>query len=151
MSEGSEQTARDALRAVCGTAAGLVIGTDPLAGLRAVRSIELAARSAVLGYVRACRERGVSWHETGAAAGLNPADDSRLTVAGRAFSLATGPLRHAGSRDFAWPCRTCGEPVADHGPRRAGRRSRAGQPAARGGGRRVALASCLVHGTNPRH
>jgi hypothetical protein len=119
MSEGSEQTARDALLAVGDAAAGLVIGTDPLAGLRAARSIELAARSAVLGYVRACRERGVSWHEIGAAAGLSSADDSGLTVAGRAFTLATDPLRHAWSRDFAWTCRTCGGPVTDHGPGRS--------------------------------
>lgn len=119
MSEGSEQAARDALQAVSDAAAGLVIGTAPLAGLRAARSIELAARSAVLGYVRACRERGVSWHEIGAAAGLSSAGDSGLTVAGRAFTLATGPLRHAWSRDFAWTCRTCGELVTDHGPGRS--------------------------------
>lgn len=83
-------------------AAALVIGTDPVAGLRAVRAIELGAQSAVLGYIRACRETGVTWHEVGAAAGLSARDDTGASAA--------APLHPAWARAVAWTCRPAASP-----------------------------------------
>ena len=43
---------------------------EPLAGLRAIRDIELGARHTARNYIRDARETGHSWHEIGTALGL---------------------------------------------------------------------------------
>lgn len=43
---------------------------EPIAGLRAAREVELAARFCAGGFIRGARETGHDWHEIGAAPGI---------------------------------------------------------------------------------
>jgi hypothetical protein len=95
---------------------------EPLAGMRAARAVELGARHAASGYIRAAREAGHDWHQIGTALGLTPggdADQAGQTVAEAAYTYAAGnpdtqPARRYG-RSFAWTCDTCEHLITDHG------------------------------------
>ena len=95
---------------------------EPLAGLRAARDVELAARSGARDYIRDAREAGRSWREIGTAMGLVPdggADLAGETVGEAAFTYAAGrpdaqtAWRHG--RSFSWTCGSCEGRISDHG------------------------------------
>ncbi len=95
---------------------------EPLAGLRAVRAAELAARALAHRYVRAAREDGHTWGEIGTALGLVAGGDDGAgdTVAEAAFSYAAGPSDSHWNRTYGpsvtWRCPACGGLVSDRGP-----------------------------------
>jgi hypothetical protein len=95
---------------------------EPLAGLRAARAAELAARGLARGYVRAAREDGHTWAEIGAALGLVVGGDDGAgdSIAGAAFRYAAGPPDSHRNRTYGpsvtWRCPACGGLVSDRGP-----------------------------------
>jgi len=93
---------------------------EPLAGLRAAREVELAARYAGRDYIRYAREAGHSWHDIGVALNLSPGGDIGAESVGEAaFTYAAGnpDNEHARryGRSVAWTCNSCDQLISDHG------------------------------------
>ena len=66
---------------------------EPVAGLRAARSLQLAAEGLAHGYIRQAREDGHAWHEIGAALGLaKSATDQETSLSQAAYDHAVGDL-----------------------------------------------------------
>ena len=63
---------------------------EPLAGLRAAREIELAARHTVRTYIRDAREAGHDWHDIGTALNITPreSDHAGASIAEAAYAYA---------------------------------------------------------------
>jgi hypothetical protein len=96
---------------------------EPLAGARAARDLELAARHTARDYIRQAREAGRGWEQIGHALGVTPgadADQAGLTIAEAAYTYAAGnphtdtAIRYG--RSFAWQCRSCEQVISDRGP-----------------------------------
>jgi hypothetical protein len=95
---------------------------EPLAGARAARDLELAAKGAARDYIRAAREAGHGWERIGQALGVSPdadADQAGMTVAEAAYTYAAGSP-HTGTaarygRSFLWTCRSCDQAISDRG------------------------------------
>ena len=94
---------------------------EPLAGARAARDLELAARGAARDYIRQAREAGHGWDQIGHTLGLSPgrdADQEGASPADAAYTYAAGrpdteaPWR---PRSFLWTCRSCDQHISDHG------------------------------------
>jgi hypothetical protein len=95
-------------------------GVDPLAGLAAIRQIELAARSHAADYIRAAREAGHTWQDIGNALNLAPRADAQQAggdVAEAAFTYAAGDTDTHRFRDryITWTCGGCDKVIRDHG------------------------------------
>lgn len=95
---------------------------EPLAGMRAAREVELAARSGARDYIRDAREAGRSWREIGAAMGFAPGGEAGVageTAAEAAFTYAAGrsdaETEWRYGRSFAWTCGSCESVVIGHG------------------------------------
>jgi hypothetical protein len=94
---------------------------EPLAGARAARDIELAARGTARDYIRQAREAGHGWEQIGQALGLAPgghADQESATVADAAYTYAVGKRESEPPwepRSFGWTCRSCDKPISDRG------------------------------------
>ena len=95
---------------------------EPLAGARAARDIELAARHAAREYIRQAREAGHSWNQIGHALGVSPdadADQAGQTVADAAYTYAAGSPETDTAiqygRSFIWRCRSCDQAISDRG------------------------------------
>ncbi|MBO0819349.1 MAG: hypothetical protein J2P26_00710 [Nocardiopsaceae bacterium] len=97
---------------------------EPLAGARAARKIELAARAAATGYIRDAREAGHTWHDIGEALGVVPGGDAGQageTVAEAAYCYAIraagqpGPQAPGRAGSFWWHCRSCDQVISDQG------------------------------------
>jgi hypothetical protein len=95
---------------------------EPLAGARAARDLELAARGTARDYIRQAREAGQSWDQIGQALGVAPngdADQTGMTVAEAAYTYAAGSphtdtaVRYG--RSFVWRCRSCDQAISDRG------------------------------------
>ena len=95
---------------------------EPLAGARAARDLELAARGTARDYIRQAREAGHGWEQIGHALGLTPnadADQAGLTVAEAAYTYGAGSphtdtaIRYG--RSFLWRCRSCDQVISDRG------------------------------------
>ena len=95
---------------------------EPLAGARASRDIELAAKGTARDYIRQAREAGHGWEQIGHALGLSPnadADQAGLTVAEATYTYAAGnphtdtAIRYG--RSFVWRCRSCDQAISDRG------------------------------------
>lgn len=61
---------------------------EPIAGLRAAREVELAARFCAGGFIRGARETGHDWHEIGAALGISSAATTGQTKPSRMLGLS---------------------------------------------------------------
>jgi hypothetical protein len=94
---------------------------EPLAGARAARDLELAAKGTARDYIRQAREAGHGWDQIGQALGVSPgadADQTGMTVAEAAYTYAAGrpdtesPWR---PRSFTWTCRSCDQAIGDRG------------------------------------
>jgi hypothetical protein len=94
---------------------------EPLAGARAARDLELAARGTARDYIRQTREAGHGWDQIGQALGLvqgRDAGQEGATPADAAYTYAAGrPGTEAPwqPRSFGWTCRSCDQPIADRG------------------------------------
>ena len=94
---------------------------EPLAGARASRDIELAAKGTARDYIRQAREAGHSWEQIGRALGLAPEagpDHEGPTVGDAAYTYAVGKRQSQPPwepRYFGWTCRSCDQPIADRG------------------------------------
>jgi hypothetical protein len=94
---------------------------EALAGARAARDLELAARSAARDYIRQAREAGHHWDQIAQAVGLTPggdADQQGATPAEAAYTYAAGrPDAEAlwEPRYFYWTCRSCDQHISDGG------------------------------------
>jgi hypothetical protein len=106
LSPGKERTIRD---------------VEPLAGARAARDLELAARGTARDYIRQAREAGHSWDQIGDTLGTIPGGDAghtAMTAAEAAYTYAAGhpdteaPWR---PRSFTWTCRSCNQAISDQG------------------------------------
>jgi len=95
---------------------------EPLAGARAARDLELAARGTARDYIRQAREAGHGWQRIGQALGVSPdadADQTGMTVAEAAYTYAAGSphtdtaVRYG--RSFTWTCRSCDQAISDRG------------------------------------
>ena len=93
---------------------------EPLDGARAARDIELGARGAARGYLRAAREAGDSWSQIGQVLGLTlDARRSGDTLGEAAYAYATGSpdsqtaMRY--DRSFTWHCPSCDQVISDRG------------------------------------
>ena len=95
---------------------------EPLAGSRAARDLELAARGTARDYIRQAREAGHGWERIGQALGVSPdtdADQTGMTVAEAAYTYAAGnphtdtAVRYG--RSFVWRCRSCDQAISDRG------------------------------------
>jgi hypothetical protein len=93
----------------------------PLAGLRAAREVELAARYYACRFIREAREDGLTWGDISTALLLGPgAEEPGVSPAHVAYSYAVGDpeLDSAArlSRVFPWECPVCSEVIRDRGP-----------------------------------
>jgi hypothetical protein len=95
---------------------------EPLAGARAARDLELAAKGTARDYIRQAREAGHGWERIGQALGVSPdadADQTGMTVAEAAYTYAAGsPYTDTAARygrSFLWTCRSCDQAVSDRG------------------------------------
>jgi hypothetical protein len=94
---------------------------EPLAGARAARAIELAAKGTARDYIRQAHEAGHGWEQIGRALGLAPAadrDHEGATVGDAAYTYAVGTRQSEppwGPRYFGWTCRSCDQPISDRG------------------------------------
>jgi len=95
---------------------------EPLAGARAARDLELAAKGTARDYIRQAREAGHGWQRIGQALGVSPnadADQTGMTVAEAAYTYAAGsPYTDTAARygrSFLWTCRSCDQAVSDRG------------------------------------
>ncbi len=92
---------------------------EPLAGIRAARTLARAAERAVGDYVKHARRDGISWQETGEALGL--AENGQRTgydLAVRAFEYITDAEHHDrfDTLSFYWTCPACEQGIGDRGP-----------------------------------
>ncbi len=94
---------------------------EPLAGARAARDLELAARRTARDYIRQAREAGHSWDQIGDTLGTIPGGDAgqtAMTAGEAAYTYAAGrpdteaPWR---PRSFTWTCRSCDQAISDRG------------------------------------
>jgi hypothetical protein len=94
---------------------------EPLAGARAARDLELAARGTARDYIRQAREAGHGWDQIGHALGMTSGGDTGqqgATAADAAYTYAAGrpdteaPWR---PRSFTWTCRSCDQAISDRG------------------------------------
>jgi hypothetical protein len=118
--DGATVVSRPAFRG----ADSVVRDVEPLAGLRAIREIELGARYHARDYIRDAREAGHSWRQIGAAMGLVPVGEPDLAgetaAEAAAYTYAAGradsemALRYG--RSFGWRCASCEGLVSDRGP-----------------------------------
>jgi hypothetical protein len=95
------------------------VDVEPVAGLRAARDLELAARRHVLQYIRQAREAGRSWHDIGTNLRFSHGrDQAGPATAQAAFAYATDPDSHF-TRTYgpsvAWTCSTCTNTVTEVG------------------------------------
>jgi hypothetical protein len=95
---------------------------EPLAGARAARDLELAAKGTARDYIRHAREAGHGWQRIGQALGVSPdadADQTGMTVGEAAYTYATGsPYTDTAfryGRSFTWTCRSCDQAISDRG------------------------------------
>jgi hypothetical protein len=92
---------------------------EPLAGARAARDLEAAARGTARDYIRQAREAGHGWDQIGRALGLEPGgDQDGATPADAAYTYAAGrPNTEAPwcPRSFGWTCRSCDQHITDRG------------------------------------
>ncbi len=92
---------------------------EPLAGARAARDLEAAAKGTARDYIRQAREAGHGWDQIGHALGLGPgAGREGATAADAAYTYAAGrPDTEAPwqPRSFGWTCRSCDRHVSDRG------------------------------------
>ena len=94
---------------------------EPLAGARASRDIELAAKGTARDYIRQAREAGHGWEQIERALGLAPDTDpdrEGATVGDAAYTYAVARRQSEPPwepRYFAWTCRSCDQPISDHG------------------------------------
>src|SRR5215471_15737188 len=95
---------------------------EPLAGARAARDLELAAKGTARDYIRHAREAGHGWQRIGEALGVSPnadADQTGMTVAEAAYTYAAGsPYTDTAARygrSFTWTCPSCDRAVSDRG------------------------------------
>jgi hypothetical protein len=85
---------------------------EPLAGARAARDLESAARGTARDYIRQAREAGHGWDQIGQALGLGPgAGQDCATPGDAAYTYATGTRRD----DPPWEPRSFDQPIADCG------------------------------------
>jgi len=95
---------------------------EVLAGMRASRQVELAARHSARDHIRQAREGGHSWHQIGRALELTPGgdhDQEGATLGEAAYTYAAGSpstetARRYG-RSFAWTCRSFERAIGDCG------------------------------------
>jgi hypothetical protein len=97
---------------------------EALAGARAARDLELAARRTAHEYIRQARETGHGWEQIGQALGVTPGadvDQAGPTVAEAAYTYTyaagnpdTDTVRRYG-RSFVWRCRSCDQVISDRG------------------------------------
>jgi hypothetical protein len=93
---------------------------EPLAGARAARDLEHAARRAARDYIRLAREAGHDWDQIGHTLGMDTGRDAEpgASPADAAYTYAAGhpdteaPWR---PRSFTWTCRSCDEHITDRG------------------------------------
>jgi hypothetical protein len=104
-----------AVRSTVLAAAGgsIDVRPEPLAGIRAARSLEHAAARVAAGYIRLAREDGQDWRAIGEALGLAP-DDGDIATA--AWEHAAGPRYRMDPLYFGWTCPACAQRVRDYGP-----------------------------------
>jgi hypothetical protein len=94
---------------------------ESLAGARAARDIELAARGTARDCIRQAREAGHGWEQIGRALGPAPEagpDHEGPTVGDAAYTYAVGKRQSEPPwepRYFGWTCRSCDQPIADRG------------------------------------
>ena len=94
---------------------------EPIAGIRAVRQIEQAARALTREYARQAREDGHAWGEIGAALDLSASADHRgVPLADAAYDEVAGDpdgeyARRYG-RSFTWTCPACRAVVREKCP-----------------------------------
>jgi hypothetical protein len=92
---------------------------EPLAGARAARDLEAAARGTARDYIRQAREAGHGWEQIGHALGLEPGPgQDGATPAESAYTYAAGrPDTEAPwqPRLFGWTCRSCDQHINDRG------------------------------------
>jgi hypothetical protein len=91
---------------------------EAIAGIRAARQVEHAARQLGLEYVRKAREDGHSWHEIGAALELGADAAQRgVSLAEAAYDYAADePSSTYDPRSVPWTCPACLEVISDRGP-----------------------------------
>jgi hypothetical protein len=94
---------------------------EPLAGGRAARDLELAARGIARDYIRQAREAGHGWDQIGQELGIVPGGEAQhdgLTAGDAAYTYAAGrPDTEAPwqPRFFHWHCASCDQLVSDRG------------------------------------
>jgi hypothetical protein len=94
---------------------------EPLAGARAARGIEFAAKGVARDYIRQAREAGHGWEQIGRALRLAPEadpDHAGATVGEAAYTYAVGKRQSEPPwepRYFGWTCLSCDQPIADRG------------------------------------
>ena len=103
--------------------AGITVSyAEPAAGLRAARSLEIAATRQARDYVRHAREEGMTWGHIGNLLGLSPdlAAKEGYDAGRAAFDYAAGTTdgRPGWSyeQSFRWTCPSCEKTVTDRGP-----------------------------------
>jgi|SRR5216683_6852950 len=93
---------------------------EPLAGARAARDLEAAARGTARDYIRLAREAGHGWERIGEVIGLalDGGGHDGATPTDAAFTYATGARRGDPPwkpRYFGWTCRSCDKHISDRG------------------------------------
>ena len=93
---------------------------DALAGMRACRQLELAARHSARDYIRQAREAGHSWHQIGRALELTPDgnhDPEAATLGEAAYTYVAGSpgteTAVRSGRSFTWTCRAYNRAIGD--------------------------------------
>ena len=93
--------------------------TEPMAGIRAARSLHKAARRVTADYVRLARAEGICWRDVGEALAL----DSPDLPDGAGYYLAAAAYEHAAGKPdllrepvYQFDCGSCWMPIADYGP-----------------------------------
>lgn len=98
------------------------VDVEPLAGARAARHLEFAARAAARDYIRQAREAGHGWDRIGRALGVTPKDGpsyDEMATAEAAYTYAAGSpstdtaIRYG--RSMTWRCRSCDQLIDDRG------------------------------------
>jgi hypothetical protein len=92
---------------------------EPLAGARAARDLEAAAKAAARDYIRQAREAGHGWDQIGQALGFAP-DGGRdgATPGETTYTYAVGARESEPPwepRSFGWTCRSCDQHITDRG------------------------------------
>ena len=92
---------------------------EPLAGIRAARTLTRTAERVVGDYVKHARVDGISWQEIGEALGLDEnGQRTGYDLAVRAFEYITDAGHHdrSGTLSFYYPCPACEQGISDRGP-----------------------------------